>query len=78
MPESRATSTYARSRIVSTWARIVRVGVIQASEATISAMISTVSVVLIVEAITTSTARAGIGNSVSASPPMIVSVVPPK
>ena len=59
MPESRATCTYARSRIDSTCERIVRVGSIHASEATTRAIISTVTAVRSEVANTTRNSRPG-------------------
>ena len=64
--------------MVSTWARMVRVGHIQANEAMINAMIWGLSNLVITDAITTSTAKAGIESATSARVRMIESTMPPK
>ena len=73
MPESRATCTYARSRIDNTCERIVRVGSIHASEATTRAIISTVTAVRSEVASTTRNSRPGTVSSTSAAPRIKVS-----
>ena len=57
---------------------MVRVGYIHASEAMTSAMISTLNRTWIVEAMTTSTASAGMGKITSATVRMMLSTTPPK
>ena len=78
MPFRRATITNWRSRRVSTWARIVRVGHIQANEATTSAIMLTLTAPRSVVAITTKKSKPGTVNKTSAAPLIKVSTQPPK
>ena len=77
MPDMRAISTYPLSRRLSTWARMVRVGLSQASEATTSAIWLTDSPPRIDTAMMISTSRPGTVRPMSAMPRMIVSASAP-
>ena len=77
IPLSLAISIYGRSRSVSTCALIVRVGNIQASEATTKAIVCTLTMPLIEDATTINTNKPGTVSMMSATLRMTVSTIPP-